>query len=164
MTKPRAPLTFSLAITTVCGHIGWPAATRIARRKLRTVRYWSESEANGLPTLAQAIALDRAFIEAGGGFAPILESYARQLDLQLSSTMACRAALAEDIAQATLETADAISSSVRALQPDASPSQLHHAIKETEEADSAVQRLLGRLKSFVPGGAGQQHRSEERGN
>lgn len=151
MTKVRAPLTFSLAITTVVGLIGWEQAARITRRSKRAVRYWSESDKASMPTLDQAIALDRAFIEAGETFAPILESYARQLDIALSNTLACRAALADDIAQASLETADAISSSIHAMQHGASPTQIHHAIKETEEASGAVIRLLTRLKSFLPG-------------
>jgi len=155
MTKVRAPLTFSLAVTTAVGLIGWDHAAKITRRSKRAVRYWSESDKASMPTLDQAIALDRAFIEAGGGFAPILESYARQLDVELSNTLACRAALADDIAQASLETADAISSSIHVMQHGASPTEIHHAIKETEEASGAVIRLLSRLKSFLPGnGAG----------
>lgn len=151
MTKVRAPLTFSLAITTVVGLIGWDQAAKITHRSKRAVRYWSESDKAPAPTLDQAMALDQAFIEAGGGFAPILESYARQLDVALADTLACRAALADDIAQASLETAGAISSSIHAMQHDASATQIHYAIKETEEASSAVTRLLTRLRSFLPG-------------
>ncbi len=151
MTKIRAPLTFSLAITTAVGLIGWDEAAKITRRSKRAVRYWSESDRAPAPTLDQAMALDRAFIEAGGGFAPILESYARQLDVALANTLACRAALADDIAQASLETAGAISSSIHAMQHDASVTEIHYAIKETEEASGAVTRLLTRLRSFLPG-------------
>jgi hypothetical protein len=163
MTKPRAPLTFSLAITTIAGRIGWKAAAAVSRRSMRAVRYWSESDQAPMPTLDQAIALDRAFIEAGGGCAPILESYARQLDIQLTRSMACRAALASEIALASLETADAISSSIHAMQADASPTIIHCAVKETEEASNALQRLLCRLRSFLPGGVSHP-RIEERGN
>lgn len=151
MTKPRAPLTFARAITTVAGHLGWQETAKIAGRSDRTVRLWSESDQATTPTLAQAVALDRAFIQAGGGFAPILESYARQLDVQLAKSMACHAALAADIATATVETADAISSSIHAMQMDAAAARIHHAIAETEDASSALQRLLCRLKSFLPG-------------
>lgn len=159
MTKVRAPLTFSLAITTAVGLIGWEQAAKITRRSKRAVRYWSESDKASMPTLDQAIALDRAFMEAGGNHAPILESYARQLDVALSNTLACRAALADDIAQASLESAGAISSSIHAMQHGASPTEIHHAIKETEEASGAYSRLLTRLRSFLPGNGAAQGKS-----
>lgn len=151
MTKTRAPLSFSLAITTVVGLIGWEEAAHITKRAVRTVRHWSESDRAGTPTLDQAIALDRAFLEAGGGFAPILESYARQMDVALADTIACRAALAEDIAIASRETGEAIGLCVQAMQPGASPAVIHRAIVETEEADDKFPRLIGRLKSLLPG-------------
>ncbi|WBQ17831.1 hypothetical protein [Sphingobium yanoikuyae] len=155
MTKVRAPLSFSFAITTAIGLLGWDAAGRITRRANRTLRHWSESDKKGTPTLDQAIALDRAFIEAGGGFAPILESYARQLDVALAPSMACHAALGEDIAAVSRETADAIGASIQIIQPGASPTAVHRAIAETEEAGVRLTRLLGRLRSFLPGnGAG----------
>lgn len=97
------------------------------------------------------MALDKAFMAAGGGFAPILESYARQLDISLVDTLACREALADEIAQATQETADAISSSIHVTLPGSTPTEIYHAIKETEEASGAMSRLLTRLKSFLPG-------------
>ena len=74
----------------------------------------------------------------------------------LSNTLACGAALAHDIAQASLETADAISSSIHAMQPGASPTEIHHAIKETEEASGSMNRLLTRLRSFLPGNGAAQ--------
>lgn len=150
MTKPRAPLTFALAITTIAGRLGWAETARIARRKVRAVRYWSEEDKTATPTLAQAFALDRAFIAAGGDHAPLLDSYARQLDIQLSRTLADRAALAHEIASTSIEAAEAVSSSIHAMQPDASETLIHHAIKEAADAHSAFQRLLARLKSFVP--------------
>lgn len=157
MTKARAPLSFSLAITTVAGRIGWLQAGSIVRRSVRTVRHWSESDRHGTPTLDQAIALDRAFIEAGGGYAPILESYARQLEVALVDQVACRTALAEDIALASRETGDALGHCIQALQPGASPAVIHRAILETEEVDALIPRLLGRLKALLPGnGAGRE--------
>ncbi|MGW8202614.1 hypothetical protein ACWGM0_08700 [Sphingomonas bisphenolicum] len=151
MTKVRAPLSFSLAITTVVGVVGWAKAGRITGRANRTLRHWSESDRRGTPTLDQAIALDRAFIESGGDYAPILESYARQLNVTLAASMACHAALGEDIAAVSRETADAIGASIKIIQPGASPNAVHRAIAETEEAGVRLTRLLGRLRSFLPG-------------
>lgn len=161
MTKLRAPLSFSLAITTVAGRIGWREAARISRRAVRTVRHWSESDRHGTPSLDLAIALDRAFIEAGGGYAPILESYARQLDVAMANTVGCRAALAEDIALASRESGDAIGHCIQALRPGATPAEIHRAIVETEEADAIFPRLIGRLKALLPGnGVGREANGE----
>ena len=63
MTKVRAPLTFSLAITTAVGLIGWDQAAKITRRSKRAVRYWSESDKASMPTLDQAIGLQ--ILQAG---------------------------------------------------------------------------------------------------
>ncbi len=151
MTKLRAPLSFSQAITLIAGTIGWKQAARITRRSVRTVRHWSESDRRGSPTLDQAITLDRAHLAAGGDYPPILESYARQLDVHLLATMACRAVLADDIATAARETADAIACSIQVTQPGTAPAVIHRAIVEAEESSGAVLRLLARLKSFLPG-------------
>lgn len=150
MTKVRAPLTFSLAISTAVGPLGWAEAARIVRRATRTVRHWAESDRKGTPTLDQALALDRAYMEGGGGFPPILASYARQLDVVLTPSAACRNLLADDIAAVSIETADAVSTALMVMKPGASPTAVHRAIAETEEASVGVTRLLGRLKSFLP--------------
>lgn len=147
----RAPLSFALAIRTVVELIGMKRAAHIAGRAVRTVQHWSDSDKKGLPTLRQAIAFDRAFLAAGGGYAPILESYARQLDVDLVDQAACRTALADDIALVSREAGDAIGHCIAALQPGASPAMIYRAIVETEEVDAALPRLLGRLKGLLPG-------------
>jgi hypothetical protein len=151
VTKLRAPISFALSIRTIVEYVGAKEAARAARRAARTVRHWSESDRKGLPTLDRAIALDRAFLAAGGGYAPILESYARQLEIGLVDQVACRAALAEDIALTSRETGDAIGHCIQALQPGATPAVIHRAILETEEVDALIPRLLGRLKALLPG-------------
>lgn len=157
MTKMRAPVSFSLAITTICGRIGWTAAAKVTGRSIRTVRHWSESDRHGTPTLDQALKLDRAFVEAGGDHGPILSSYALQLDIAMVDAVACRAALAEDVALFSREAGDAVSRCIQALAPGASPALIQTAILETEEADALMPRLIGRLKALLPGnGAGRE--------
>ncbi|MFC4255699.1 hypothetical protein GRI97_17555 [Altererythrobacter xixiisoli] len=162
MTKTRAPLSFSLAVMTIIGVIGPAQAKRVTGRSDRLLRFWSESDRPDLPALDKAIALDRAFIEAGGGFAPILESYARQLDVSLTDTIACRTALAEDIATVSREVAEAIGASVRVMQPDASDAAFFRAVAETEQASSVVIGLLARLRSFMPGNRAGRDRGNTR--
>jgi hypothetical protein len=140
-----------MAITTVAGLIGWDAAASVTGRAPRTVQHWSESENRGTPTLEQAIALDRAYIAAGGGYAPISDSFARQMEVVMADADACRVALAEDVALFARETGDAVGRCIQALAPGASPALIQAAILETEEADAIVPRLLGRLKALQPG-------------
>ncbi|SLK06535.1 hypothetical protein [Novosphingobium mathurense] len=151
MTKVRDPLTFAAAIKGVLEYIGKREASRVTRRAGRTLDHWSDSTNKGLPALDKAVALDRAYLAAGGGYAPILESYIRQLDVSLVELIACRAALADDVANVSREIGEAISFCIMAAQPGASPAVIQRAIVETEEADALLPRLLGRLKSFMPG-------------
>ena len=150
MTKVRDPLSFALAITSIAELIGWKTAARITRRAVRTVRHWSESDRLGLPTLDRAIALDRAFIEAGGGYAPILDSYARQLDVVVLDGAVCRDALAELISIASRETGEAIALCIQALQPGATPAVIQRAIVETGEVVGVLPRLIARLTLLLP--------------
>lgn len=149
MTKVREPLSFALAINTVAGLIGWEETARITDRAVRTVRAWSESK-HGIPTLAQAIELDTAYMQAGGQNAPLLESYARQLDVAFADVSGGHAALALEIANASREAGEAISFCIQAMQPGATPAMFTRAIREAEEADASWPRVIGRLKSFVP--------------
>lgn len=150
MTKVRAPMTFGLAIKTVVGVLGPDHARQIVGRSKRTLEYWEDTDKPTLPTLDQAIALDTAFIAAGGGFAPILESYERQLNVSLTESFACRSALADDINAVAREMADAIGTSVRVIEPGACPKTIYRAVAEAEEAITALTVMLARLKSFLP--------------
>jgi hypothetical protein len=156
MTKVRAPLTFAQAITRVAGVVGWPAMAALTGRTERTVRYWSEDDQDGCPTLDQAFALDVAYRAAGGEGAPILESYAAQLDVHIAEIPACREELTTVIGSVAQEVGDAIHHALVVAVPGASPAQVHRAITETEEAQGRLTMLVRRLASFLTpaGGAG----------
>ncbi|MEJ2411251.1 MAG: hypothetical protein P8Y48_18630 [Novosphingobium sp.] len=151
MTKVRDPLTFAAAIDCVLDHIGKAVASRATNRAPRTLEHWSDSTNEGLPALDKALALDRAYLDAGGGYAPILESYARQLGVVVVARDNLHAVLADCIATASREMGEAISHCIVAMQPGASPAEVRRAIAETEEADDVMPRLLGLLKSLLPG-------------
>ena len=151
MTKARAPLTFALAVHEITTVIGLPAARRVTGRAKRTLQLWREGGHGATPTLAQAFALDRAFVDAGGeGLPPIVASYLRQIETIMANAQACRAALIDDIATASREAAEAVAASLPLTQPGASVTAIHHAIAEAEQGDVAIGRLIARLKSFLP--------------
>lgn len=150
MTKARAPLSFALAVHEITTVIGIPAARRVTGRAKRTLQLWRDSGEGVTPTLTQAFALDRAYIDAGGdGLPPIVASYLRQIEAIMADTNACRLALIEDIADVARESADVVAASLALTQPGASPTAIHHAIAEAEQSDAATGRLIARLKSFL---------------
>ncbi len=158
MTKTRAPLSFALAIHEITTVIGTTTARRVTGRAKRTLQLGREGGYDATPTLAQAYALDRAYIEAGGdGLPPIVASYLRQIEAHMADTEACLLALIDDIADLARESADAVAASMALTQPGASPTAIHHAIAEAEQSDAAIGRLIARLKSFLSARGRQGH-------
>lgn len=155
MTKPRVPHTWADAMTRVAGRIGWEAA-RMAVGGLgeRMLRRWSDPEDDRWPSLDQALALDAAYLADGGEEAPFLAAFSAQLDTKMADTIACHQALLEDAATVAREMGDAVASSIAVARPGASPLDIHRAVVEAREAETAVGKMLRRLISFLPQGVG----------
>lgn len=151
MTKLRTPLTFSAAIHIIADLIGYDECARLTDRSERTVREWTDSDKSALPTIEQGYLLDEAFLGAGGGYAPILESYQRQMEVARCEPVACRAELNKLLATASRECGDAWAHVLEALQPGASPAVIYRAIVEIEEADVLFPPMLSLLKALLPG-------------
>ncbi|HEX8446254.1 MAG TPA: hypothetical protein VF649_06535 [Sphingomonas sp.] len=149
MTKPRPALTFAQAVTRIAGLIGYPEAARLVGRSERTVRYWSEDDQDGEPRLQDALSLDLAWRAAGGDGAPILDSYAAQLDVAFADDLACRLELTTDIGLAAQDVGEAIQHALAVTASGASPAMVHRAIAETEEARGRLTSILRRLASFL---------------
>lgn len=154
MTQLRAPLTFPAAMTRVAGVIGWPACAAMAKRRDRTVRYWSEDSCKATPPIALALQLDAAYQAAGGEGAPFLDAFAHQLQVSREQQDACRRQLAEAVADASSESGDAVAAVITLTSSNASPRQALRALAEAEQAHSAWGRLIRRLTPFLPTGTG----------
>lgn len=154
MTLAREPLTFSKAISTIAGKIDYPSMAQIVDRSERLVRKWSHPQSNAHPTVAQGVALDLAYIEAGGDTAPISETYLQLLDRGIGERMANRLALTAAVASAVKESGDAFAAVLAVTHPGAGPREVHRAEHELEEAQSAMAVVGRRLSSFHPLGAG----------
>lgn len=154
MTKARPALTFAQAITRIAGEIGWPRTAEIVGRAERTVRLWSEPDQGGTPTLEQALALDTAYVAAGGSGAPLLDSYALQMGVQVTADQACYRALAADLGRLAKEHGDATEATLAVLAPGVPETKIHRAIAEQEDVVSAGSAVIRRLKSFLSSGAG----------
>lgn len=150
MTHPRAPRTYADATTRVAGVIGWEGVCSTTGRSLRAVRYWSDPESQTVPSIAQAQALDAAYIAAGGQGAPFLDTMEFQLGIQVQRQEACTRALLDEIAIAVSEAGDAMAAAIRVTQSNASPLDALRAFAEAEQAASAFDALMRRLSSFLP--------------
>lgn len=151
MTKARDPLGFAKAVTTVCDLIGWAEAAAIVGRAQTRLRKWSVDNSGEMPNVAQAVALDRAFMEAGGGYAPLAGCYMRQLEVDRAAGAPCRIELAETVAHASREFGEAFSWLVTATQPGATRADYIRAIDETEDLDALMPRLIGPLTALSHG-------------
>jgi len=153
VTQLRAPLSFADAMTRVAGVIGWPEAAHIARRRQRTVRYWSEGNCQTTPSIAMAVKFDAAYRAAGGEGAPFAEAHAHLLGMHTEREDACRRALAADLATAARETGEATAHAIIVATSNASPRDTMRAVAEAEQGRNAMARLVRRLSSFLSNGA-----------
>ena len=145
MTKARQPLTFPDAVTRVAGRIGWAGAADACGKSERAVRAWTDPELDRQPCLDDALALDAAYLAAGGGEPPLMAVYAARLE-RASAPPANSADLARATAAVAKETGEAVAALVVASLPGA-PSR-DRAVAEREVADAVealaeVQRKLG---------------------
>lgn len=149
MTKLRAPLSFAQAIKRIGGVVEFKDCAALVGRSVRAVQLWSEDDRDGCPTLEQAFALDLAYRKAGGEGAPILESYAAQLDVAIADELACRTRLIAIIGDTAQECGEAYKHALVVAMPGATPAEVHRAITETEEAAGRITALLRSLTRFL---------------
>jgi len=153
MTLRRDPLTFQHALTRIAATLTVAEMARVVRRSERLVHKWMHPMARAYPTIEQALALDTAFAAAGGEGAPLLETYAQQIDNRLGQQVASRIALAGELATAAKECGEAIAHGLAVAQPGSGPREAHRALSETEEAKSAMAVVVRRISSFLSPGA-----------
>lgn len=150
MTKLRQPTTFADATTRVADRIGFAACADIVGKGERVIRNWSDPDMDRCPTFDEALALDMAYLDAGGGDPPFFAVYAARLERRLSP-----AADSAEIARATgamaKEAGEAIAASVAASMPGADQRMKVVAEKELDDAIDAMQGLKTKLGAGTPG-------------
>ncbi|RJF93006.1 hypothetical protein [Sphingomonas cavernae] len=151
MTKARPPVSFAQAIARIAGRIGYDVAAKVADRSERTVYQWADPDTDTTPTLAQAVALDTAYAEAGGEGSPILDTYAQIFDRVFADASADRNALAQSAALASLEGGQFVAALIAAAMPGATPAQIARAEAEGEEAVNAFKNSMRQLSRLAAG-------------
>jgi hypothetical protein len=154
VTVPRTPDTSADAVLQIAGRIGYDSAAQIVGRKAACIRDWTNEATTSCPSFVQAVALDAAYIAAGGENAPLHDAYAAQLRITVEDRTACARALSSEVATAARECGDLIAASLSVCQAGHSPNDVQRALLEADEAETAVAAIKRRLFSFLRTGAG----------
>ncbi len=149
MTKLRTPLTFEDAVTRAAAELGWEGVGSAAGVGESQARKWSDPDIGGLPSLAQALAVDAAFRRAGGGEPPFLAAYAHLLEVGLEAP-AGSDELCTLLAVAARETGEALGAACLASRPGATRYDREHAAREVADGHEALTRLQRRLGVGAP--------------
>ena len=164
MTKPRIPDSFPDAMGKVLAQLGRERAAAVVGKSVSTVYEWAKEDTPTLPSLMEALALDTAHRLAGGEDAPFRDAFSHQLDIEVDQQDACRRALIDDSVEFIGEAGDLQAALFIAVQPGASPLDLHRALVEVTQVEGVVRRIRRRLPRFLrpamltgPGNAGGTH-------
>lgn len=79
MTKLREPLSFPDAVTRICGALTPAAAAAAVGKSKSLLRMWADPDTENLPNVAQAAALDAAYVKGGHGEPPLAAAYGAEL-------------------------------------------------------------------------------------
>lgn len=146
MTKVRPALSLERPINEIATLIGWEgAAAAVSAHRGRAisasgVRNWTDDGRSALPTIQDALALDLAFIAAGGDHAPILQALSAHVGIALAAApAACLVLVAADIAD---EAGEAVSAVLKASQPGATAGLREIARTELLDVRGAVDEGL----------------------
>ena len=78
--KLRNPREFSAAITQIRSTLGEATCAEVVGRSTSLIRKWSDPDHPALPSIAQALLLDSAFVAAGHGEPPLAQLYGKLLE------------------------------------------------------------------------------------
>ena len=137
MTKRREPLTYHYALTTIAALIGWDRCGAICSVTERMVRYWSDPDCETEIRLLDAERLDRAYLAAGGEYAPFHRLYS--LRIELSEREQQQRSLSDIASGAAKETGEALSAMIDAAGNISCPTRRRHAKTEIQEAIGKLQ-------------------------
>lgn len=151
MTKARAPLSIDAALARIAGLLpeGFDDMARVAGRQVRTVRNWSDPDTAEQVPVDCAIALDLAYIAAGGSGAPIFEAYALKLELADAAKFGDRHQLLRHAQDVARETGEANAAIIGAAHPAATRTDRARALAEATEAREALNQVIPLLAQEI---------------
>ena len=147
MTKVRPPLTIDAALARIAGQLpdGWREMAATVDRHESTVRAWGDHDKPDHIPFPAAIALDIAFVRAGGEGRPLFEVYALLVDVAREQAFASEIELMKRACVLIREGAQAQEAMVLAAIPAAPAHARLDAVRELQdvirEATSAIAHL-----------------------
>ncbi len=154
MTKQRTPGTWAHAAFTIAEKIGAKRAAAVAQVGERTFYNWADPDVGTTPTLAQAFALDMAFLDAGGELLPFLAVYQAATECRAIVVDPCSLALVEELSETAKEFGEAVEHTLVAARPSATRADVMRAMTETAELEQATKTIARRLGAIFRRGAG----------
>lgn len=150
MTKRREPLTYQHTLTQVAALIGWDNCAAHCGVSERSVRNWSDHDCETEIRMIDAERLDKAYLAAGGNYAPFHHLLALRLEI------AAREGISNDLSLAAQASAkeggEAIAALIDAsLHADCSTTR-RRARKEVQEAIASLTDGLAMLERAETGG------------
>lgn len=144
MTKDRAPLSIDAALARIAGKLpeAYKDMARITGRIDRTVRNWGDPDTREQIPVDCAIALDLAYMAAGGTGAPIFEAYALKLELAEAAKFGDRYQLLHHAQDVARETGEANAAIIGAAHPGATKADRARALTEANEARQALDKVI----------------------
>lgn len=144
MTKRRDPASFADAVTKIAGRLTYAGAAAAAKCSERTVRNWSDPGTRTMPSLADALRLDTAYMAAGGAKPPLMSVYALKLQIA-GEAPADVHAIAEATGKAARESGEGVAALVAASRPGATKFERQAARREALEASEAFANAAAQL-------------------
>ncbi len=143
MTKRREPLTYHAALTTIAARIGWDQCGALCGVTDRTVRLWSDPDCETEIRLIDAERLDRAFIAAGGDYAPFHRLFALRIELAARDCSIDLVALAAETAK---ESGEAVAAMLELSGKAGCETALRNAKQEVQEAIDRLTNGLAKME------------------
>lgn len=153
MTTAAERFTFAHAARLTIGLIGSVKAAALVGRSEETLTAWKHSTNPRWPRIDQALALDLAYIDAGGDGSPFLDTLQALVD-RARETEACLIKFAAECAALTKDHAEFVGVAFDVMLPGATQRDRHRCLVEVQEIIVRAGAVVRRIKSLCHRGAG----------
>ncbi|MBD8548030.1 hypothetical protein [Sphingomonas sp. CFBP 8760] len=150
MTKLRDPMTIENALDFVIGVLKIEHAAEVTGRERGYLRSLSDPDSRYRLTIEDALKLDLAYAAAGGDGAPLYETYGLLLGAARAKRFSCEAEIARHTVEVIREGGEAHAALVALSIPGATDADRRNALREIEQANAALTRVVHLLEQPKP--------------
>lgn len=153
MTTHAETFTFAWAARRTIDLIGNAKATALVGKSEETLGAWKHSTNPRWPRIDQALALDLAYIEAGGDGSPFLDSFLAMVS-QARETEACQIKFAAECAALSKDQGEFNAAAFNVMLPGATQRDAYRCLVEVQEVMTRAGAIVRRITSICRWGAG----------